>query len=332
MTAPLRFGILGAARIAPKALTMPAQAIDSIELTRVAARDTARAEAFAAEHGVGGVSDDYDALLAADDVDVVYNPLPMHLHAEWTIKALRAGKHVLCEKPFASNADEAREMVRVAEETGMVLGEAFHHRYHPLFVRLLDLVAAGTIGDVTRVEASFNITIGKPDIRWDYASSGGSLMDLGCYPLIWARHIVQAQHPGAEPTVSAAGAIEEPEHIDASSWAELEFPGGATARIESSMIEPDHEVSLSVIGTEGSIDVDNPIAPQKGNSLTVNTAGGQTKGKIAGGTTYEHMLRVFCDHIIHGVDFPTMAADSIANMEAIDAIYIAAGLPRRAAL
>lgn len=329
MTTPLRFGVLGAARIAPKALTTPAQAIDSVEITRVAARDPSRAQAFASEHGVGGVSESYQALIDADDVDVVYNPLPMHLHAEWTIRALQAGKHVLCEKPFASNADEAREMVRVAEETGMVLGEAFHHRYHPLFVRLLDLVAAGTIGDVTRVEASFNITIAKPDIRWEYATSGGSLMDLGCYPLIWARHVVQAQHPGAEPTVSAAGAVEEPEHIDASSWAELEFAGGVTARIESSMIEPDHQVSLFVDGTEGSITVDNPIAPQNGNSLTVKTAGGETKGEIVGGTTYEHMLRAFCDHITHGTDFPTKAADSIANMAAIDAIYTAAGLPVR---
>ena len=123
----------------------------------MAARDQSRAEAFAAEHGIGGVSSDYAALIAADDVDVVYNPLPMSLHAEWTIAALRAGKHVLCEKSLAANAAEAAEMVRVAAETGQILGEAVHYRYHPLFDRVLALMAAGVIGDLERVVAIFSI-------------------------------------------------------------------------------------------------------------------------------------------------------------------------------
>jgi len=329
MTKPLRFGILGAARIAPKALTQPAQTMSSIELTRIAARDTARAEAFAAEHGVGAVSDSYETLISADDVDVVYNPLPMNLHAEWTIKALRAGKHVLCEKPFASNAEESAEMVRVADETGLVLGEAFHHRYHPLFIRVLDLVAAGTIGDITRVDGAFNITIGKPDIRWDYETSGGSLMDLGCYPLIWVRHVMQAANPGIEPTVVSAEAVEDPEKIDAQIWAELSYENGATARVESSMVTEDHEIRLDITGTNGSISVDNPLAPQNGNTLTIRTESGETVGEVTGGTTYEYMLRAFCDHVAHGTPFPTRGADSIANMAAIDSIYTAAGLPVR---
>ncbi|NNK91378.1 MAG: Gfo/Idh/MocA family oxidoreductase, partial [Acidimicrobiia bacterium] len=152
MSDMLRFGILGAARIAPLALVEPVAKIDSVEITRVAARDRARAEAFAEEHGIANVADDYRAVIEADDVDVVYNPLPMSLHAEWTIAALRAGKDVFCEKPFASNATEAVEMVRVAEEEGRVLGEAFHYRYHPMFLRILDEVRSGRIGSVERVE------------------------------------------------------------------------------------------------------------------------------------------------------------------------------------
>ncbi len=331
MTSPLRFGILGAARIAPKALVQPLGKVDSAVVTRVAARSPERAAAFAAEHDIPEVSESYDALLAADDVDVVYNPLPMNLHAEWTIKALRAGKHVLCEKPFASNAAEAEEMVRVANETGLVLGEAFHHRYHPMFVRILELVAAGTIGELTRIDAAFNITIRKPDIRWNYDTSGGSLMDLGCYPLIWTRHVIQAAHPGAEPTVVSAEAVEEPDKIDSSIWAELSFPSGATARVESSMTTPssDASVGLSITGTNGSIATTNAIAPHDGHVLTVRTEGGETSGEIPGGTTYEHMCRAFCDHLVHGTEFPTMATDSIANMAAIDSIYTAAGLPIR---
>jgi len=330
----LRFGILGAARIAPKALTVPAQQVHSAEMVLVAARDRARAEAFAAEHGVAGVADSYQAVIDSPDVDVVYNPLPMHLHAEWTIAALRAGKHVLCEKPFASNAAEAAEMVRVADETGMVLGEAFHHVYHPMFRRIIDLIAAGTIGNVVRAEGYFNISIPQPDIRWDYATSGGSLMDLGCYSTIWVRHVLQASPDAgaaAEPDVVHAVAEEGPEHIDAQIQAELVFPNEATGRVESSMVAETPDIPLEVMGTKGSLTAINPLAPQNGNALTIRTDQGETSGQIVGGTTYEHMVRAFCDHVTHGTPFPTKGADSIANMAAIDAMYSAAGLPLRGA-
>jgi len=321
----LRFGILGAARIAPKALVVPAEQVGTATVTRVAARDPARAGAFAAEHGIEEVSGSYQELIEADDVDVVYNPLPMNLHAEWTIAALRAGKHVLCEKPFASNAAEAVEMVRVAEETGQVLGEAFHHRYHPLWLRIFELLDAGTIGRITRAEGYFNISIPQPDIRWDYATSGGSLMDLGCYSTMWVRHVV-----GEEPTVTEAEAVLGPEHIDAAIWAELEFPSGATGRVESSMInDGDPKIQLEIAGTRGSISVENPLSPYNGNTLTIRTESGETSASILDDTTYVHMLRAFCDHVVHDTAFPTRGQDSIDNMAAIDAIYLAAGLPLR---
>ncbi|MEL6982994.1 MAG: Gfo/Idh/MocA family oxidoreductase, partial [Actinomycetota bacterium] len=168
----IRFGILGAARIAPKALIDPVAKLPGVTVTRVAARDQERAKAFAADNGIDGIAADYAELIAADDVDVVYNPLPMSHHAEWTIAALRAGKHVFCEKPFASNAAEAADMIRVAAETGLVLGEAFHYRYHPMFLRILDEVASGRLGTIDRVEGCFEVPIRQPDIRWDYATSG----------------------------------------------------------------------------------------------------------------------------------------------------------------
>ena len=320
----IRFGILGAARIAPKALLLPAQAMSSVEVTRVAARDRSRAEAFAAEHGIDNVSDSYAEVIEADDVDVVYNPLPMHLHAEWTIAALRAGKDVFCEKPFASNADEAAEMIRVANEEGRVLCEAFHHWYHPMFQRILQVVQSGAIGRVERAESFFNISIDQPDIRWDYATSGGSLMDLGCYSVTWVRHVV-----GEEPSVVSATAELGPDRIDAAMHAELAFPSGATASIESSMVQPDDDIRLEITGSAGSITAINPLAPQNGNVLTIRTEGGETSGEIHGGNTYEHMLRAFVDHRDHGLAFPTMGQDSIDNMAAIDAIYTAAGLPIR---
>src|SRR5437868_7369760 len=139
----VRIGCLGAARIAPAALVKPASAADDAEATAVAARDPARARAFAAKHGIPVVHDSYDAMLADPDIDAVYNPLPHGLHAQWTIKALEAGKHVLCEKPFTANAAEAERVAAVADRTGLVVMEAFHYRYHPLADRMRALVEDG---------------------------------------------------------------------------------------------------------------------------------------------------------------------------------------------
>ena len=320
----LRIGILGAAKIAPAAVVEPVASIDTVEISRVAARDRARAEDFADQHGIESVSADYAGLIAADDVDVVYNPLPMSHHAHWTIAALRAGKHVLCEKPFASNADEAAEMVRVAEAEDRVLGEAFHYYYHPLFQRVLSLVRTGVVGSVTKVVGHFNIQVPQPDLRWEYELSGGATMDLGCYPIHMARALV-----GEEPSVAAASADIGPEHIDAAMEATLEFASGATAVIHCAMNDPFGRISLDVEGTAGTISVTNPVAPHAGNTLAVTTAKGTTAGRVEAGTTYSHMVRAFADHVVHGAAFPTSAEDSIANMRTIDAIYAAAGLPRR---
>ncbi len=319
----IRFGILGAARIAPKALIDPVAKLPGVTVTRVAARDQERATAFAADNGIDGIAADYAELIAADDVDVVYNPLPMSHHAEWTIAALRAGKHVFCEKPFASNASEAAEMIRVAEETGLVLGEAFHYRYHPMFLRILDEVASGRLGVIERVEGCFEVPIRQPDIRWDYATSGGSLMDLGCYPMSWVRHVT-----GEEPEVIEAEAEVGPPHIDAAIRAELRFPSGATGSVTSSMTRGP-KLDLVVVGSEGRLEAKNPMAPQNGNLLTITTGSGTTSGPIDAGASYDHMVRAFVDHLVHGVPFPTSGADSIANMAAIDAVYQAAGLPIR---
>lgn len=331
MTPPLRIGLLGAARITSKALIEPVAKLSDVEIVRIAARDRSRAQAFADTHNIDNVSGSYHELITADDVDVVYNPLPMSLHAEWTIAALRAGKDVFCEKPFASNASEAAEMVRVAEEEGRVLCEAFHYRYHPMFLRILDEVASGRIGTVQRVEGVFNVPIsrespsGAVDIRWDYEASGGSLMDLGCYPMSWVRHIT-----GEEPTVISAEAIEDPEKIDAYMTCELAFPSGATGTVTSAM-ERGPEIGLTITGSQGSIVANNPMAPQNGNRLTITNAHGTTSGPVDAGISYDHMVRAFIDHLVLDAPFPTKGHDSINNMAAIDAVYLAAGLPVRGA-
>lgn len=319
----LRIGVLGAAKIAPRGLIEPAAKLDDVRITRVAARDPGRARAFALDHGIPAVSGTYAELVTADDVDIVYNPLPISLHAHWTIAALRAGKHVLCEKPLACNADEAATMVAVAREEGRVLAEAFHYRYHPLFTRILDLVASGVVGTLERIEAEFSVPIARPDIRWDYATGGGALMDLGCYPVSWIRQV-----SGEEPIVTWAEAVEDPAGVDASLRAELSLPSGAVAGIVTSMTAG-RTAMLRIEGSAGRIEARNPLSPQQGNLLVVESARGRTSGPVEGGVTYEHMLRAFVDHVAHGAPFPTAGDDSVANMAVIDALYTAAGLPIR---
>src|SRR3954468_11300116 len=139
MDAPLRIGVLGAARITPTALVRPAGRVPDVVVSAVAARDPLRAKAFADKHSIPRVVPDYAALVADPDVDAIYNPLPNGLHAQWTERALAAGKHVLCEKPFAANADEARRVLAAQEGTGLVVLEAFHYRYHPLAARAIEI-------------------------------------------------------------------------------------------------------------------------------------------------------------------------------------------------
>jgi predicted dehydrogenase len=326
MTRPLRFGILGAAKIAPAALIQPARLGTEASVEVVAARDEARARRFADEHGIPRVARDYAELIADPEIDVVYNPLPMHLHAHWTIEALRAGKDVLCEKPFAANAAEAERMVAVAAETGRVLVEAFHYRYHPLFARVLDIVRSGQLGMLQHMEAGFKVAIkDRTDLRHRYDTAGGATMDLGCYPLHWMRQVANA-----EPRVLSAHAEQGAKHVDVNMQAELSFPRGLTGHMVTSMA--DHEAFstyLRVEGAEGTLSVQNPLAPHNSHDLELTIEGNVKNEKVEGSTTYRHQLVAFVDAVRTGKKLPTMGEDSINNMRLIDAVYRAAGLPVR---
>src|SRR5580700_3009835 len=178
---PIRIGVLGAARIAPAALIRPARHVDGAEVVSVAARDPAKASAFAAKHHIPRVAGSYEELVADPGIDAVYNPLPNGLHGRWTMAALAAGKHVLCEKPFTANAEEARAVEAAHRPSGVVLMEAFHYRYHPLFARVRELIASGNVGTVRHIEAALCFPLfSAKDIRWDPALAGGATMDAGC--------------------------------------------------------------------------------------------------------------------------------------------------------
>ncbi len=326
----MRLGLLSAARITGPAVVEPARIVDGVELSAVAARDPERARAAAAEWGIPHVCDTYEELVASEHVDAVYVATPAALHLRWALAALAAGKHVLCEKPLTANATEARTLVAAADAAGLVMMEAFHWRYHPIVGQIAEAVSR--IGTVEHVEAAFDLPDGqipRTDIRWDLAIGGGALMDLGCYPLQWVRYVAQLQHPGIEPTVVAAEAVCPVEQIDGSLRADLRWPDGPTATISCSMIADHRQVDLHVRGTDGTVAVVNPLAPQAGASITIATAAGTELVPVSDSTTYSHQLAAFRDAVEHGTPVPTGGTDSIATMALIDACYEAAGLMPR---
>jgi predicted dehydrogenase len=323
----LRIGVLGAARIAPAALLKPASRVSGVEVTAVAARDHARARAFAARHGIAAVHESYDALLADPDVDAVYVPLPNGLHARWTLRALEAGRHVLCEKPFTANAAEAREVADAAERAGLVVMEAFHYRYHPLAERMREIVAT-ELGKVQHVETALCFPLPKfSDIRYRLDLAGGATMDAGCYAI----HCLRLLGPGT-PVVTEANALLRSPGVDRAMSAVFAFTDGASGRITASLWSRSLiRLTARVVGDRGEMSVLNPFMPQLFHRLKVTADGRTRREKVPGEATYTHQLRAFAAAV--GGDSAanlTPPGDAVVTMGLIDEVYRAAGLEPRA--
>jgi predicted dehydrogenase len=324
--APLRIGILGAARIAPMALIKPAKRNAEVVVAAVAARDISRAQAFAAKHGIARVHDSYQALISDSNLDAIYNPLPNSLHGRWTRAALDAGKHVLCEKPFTANAEEAREVSRLAASSGHVVMEAFHYRYHPLALRIEEIIASGELGTLERVEATLCYPLPMfTDIRYNYSLGGGATMDAGCY----AVHMVRT-FGGGTPEIVAAQAKLRDSQLDRAMTAELRFPGGHTGRIRCSMWSSNLlQMSAKVVGDRGELRALNPVMPQFFHRLSVRSSNGVRVERFSRRASYAFQLDAFAAAVLRGEPVKTTPDDAILNMTVIDAIYQAAGLPLR---
>lgn len=320
---PIRIGILGAAAIVPSALTGPARSVPEVKIVAIAARDPRRAQAFARKHGIPHALATYAAVLADPEVDAIYIPLPNSLHAEWTIRALQAGKHVLCEKPFASNENEARQMADAAARAGRVLSEGFAYRYHPLAARMKEVLAGGEIGALRHIDARFCFLLPAPgNIRFRHELSGGALMDSGCYPVSLIRFLAEA-----EPTVTGARAGLLRPQVDYRMEADLSLPEGRTAHMVCDMLSPRLFHSwLRVQGETGELRVFNPYHPHWFHRLYVRGRDGSRGEHVAGENIYAAQLRAFVRAIRGEGALSTGPEDALGNMRVIDAIYEKAGL------
>jgi xylose dehydrogenase (NAD/NADP) len=316
----VRFGILSTANIADGAV-VPAIRASEHEVHAVASRDAERATAFAGRHDVPVVCDGYEALLDAD-VDAVYNPLPNALHAEWTCQAADAGLDVLCEKPLASDADEAVEVVQHCRNAGVTLMEAFMYRYHPRTERAVE-VAKRHLGDVEHVHAAFNFPLPQErtdDVRLDPGLAGGALMDVGCYAVSAARQFL------GEP-VAADASVDDARDcgVDTSVGGTLEFADGATASVEASFETRNHQ-SYRVEGADGWLEARDAFNPTSddGTVLRWGTDGRTVEEQFDPTDQYRLEVEHFADCVESGEQPRTDGEEAVANMRAIDALYEAA--------
>ncbi|MFC3476869.1 Gfo/Idh/MocA family protein [Halobacterium litoreum] len=314
----MQFGIISTAHIADAAV-VPAIRDSDHEVRAVASRSADDAAAFADRHDIPESYGSYDELLDAD-VDAVYNPLPNALHAEWTCRAADAGLDVLCEKPLASDADEAVEVVQHCRNAGVTLMSAFMYRYHPRTERAID-VAENHLGDLRHVHAAFNFPLprGRDDVRLDPSLAGGALMDVGCYAVSAARQFL------GEP-VAADASVNDARNsgVDTDIAGTLEFADGATATVEASFETRNHQ-TYRVEGTDGWLEAERAYNPGDGETVLRWGTGEKTVEETFDPTdAYRLEVEHFADCVASGESPRTDGEEAVANMRAIDALYDAA--------
>lgn len=321
----MRIGVLGAARITKTALLDPAKSVPGVEVTAIAARDSARAHSYAAKHRIPRVCDTYDDLLACEEIDAVYIPLPAALHGAWVRAAISAGKHVLVEKPFASNEIEASAVASLATSSDSIVMEAYHTAHHPFTARIREIVAGGALGQVTSAEAVFCVPIppGR-SIQWNLALGGGGLLDVGYYPVRQLRDIF-----GTEPTVIGARARQR-DGIDSSLEGSLRFDTGAIGKVMTSIWSRRLYASrMEIRGTAGLLRVSSPYHPHLRGSLTLDVGGARRREHASRRSTYTYQLEAFRDLVAGVSRNVTDSSSAVAQMAIIDDLYRAAGMSPR---
>ena len=325
---PLRIGILGAAKIAPAAVIFPAHATGHT-LVAVGARDKARASEFAKQYQIEKAYGSYQEVIDDPEVDVVYNALFNGAHGPWNLKALAAGKHVLSEKPSASNAAEANEVLAAVKSSGKVFMEGFHYYYHPVFQRMLALVKAGEIGEVTKVESALLIPMPQTnDLRLQFSLAGGSLMDVGCYALHSQRMVCHLLAKG-EPSITKTEFNAQDGKVDTKMNLQFQYPNGVTGFAKGDFESPAFAAPFTVTGTKGSVHMPNFVVSGWDPRVIVTVSGSTRVEHLPSLSSYTYQLMAFADALDLGHALKTDAKDALTQAQLIDAAYQASKLPLR---
>jgi predicted dehydrogenase len=311
----LKIGILGAAKVAVYALIEPARARADITVHAVAARDPARAAAYAKIHAIPKVYVDYTALINSPEIEAVYVALPPNAHAEWSIAAAEAGKHVLCEKPFALSSADVVAMNAAAKHTSKIIMEAQHTYYHPFYIRMREIIATGLIGDIKNAQAHFNIPLENTpgELRYLPDIGGGALWDLGVYPAHWLRHGL-----GQEAKVIRAHQRFAESGADIETSAQLDFSDALVGELTCAMDKP-LSVGITITGTRGKLE-----AGWRDKPLRLTIDGTTTQESFGPRPSYAYQLDAFMEAIATGTPPLTSGADSLATIQLLEAIVAAA--------
>ncbi|MBA3943878.1 MAG: Gfo/Idh/MocA family oxidoreductase [Herpetosiphonaceae bacterium] len=314
----LRWGILSTANIGKKAVIPAIKASSNGTVAALASRDGQHAQVVATELGIPQSYGSYEELLADPGIDAVYIPLPNSLHYEWTIKAARAGKHILCEKPLALNADQCMEMAVAAEQAGVLLMEAFMYRFHPQLAQVRALLDQGAIGDVRLLRSAFTFRLTNPaNIRLQSELGGGSLMDVGCYCVNLSRTLFDA-----EPVEVQAFASWSAGGVDEQIVGTLHFANGRYAQFDSALTLARRE-TYQVVGTDGVLDLPVAFLPGTNDTLIYQNRGGPNEQSytVAGVDEYRLMVEHFAGAVLGQRPVRYPASEAARNVRVIEALY-----------
>jgi D-xylose 1-dehydrogenase (NADP+, D-xylono-1,5-lactone-forming) len=315
---PLRWGILSTARI-KRAVIPPIKSSSRHELSAIASRDLENARAEAREWDIPQFYGSYEALLEDPEIDVIYNPLPNSMHAEWTIKACQAGKHVLCEKPLALTLDEVDAMDAAARQAGVIVAEAFMYRHHKQTLRVKELVEGGSVGRLSLVRGAFSFNIGSPsDVRLSADLGGGSVWDIGCYPISYSRFVI-----GSEPLEVFGWQQTGASGVEETFAGQMRFSGDVFVQFDSSFRAPERSF-MEFVGTEGVLYVTNPFKPGKHETLILESDGQAQKISVKSHDLYLGEIEDMADAILTGKQPRVRMEDSRNNVAAILALYSSA--------
>ena len=311
MERQLNWGLLSTAKI-NQALIKPLNASKRTRLLAIASRSQSSADAYARENKIPRAYGSYEALLADPEIDVIYNSLPNNLHAEWTIKALRAGKHVLCEKPIALSLAEVDEMASVAKETGKILAEAFMYRHHAQTLKVKEIVDSGALGKLQLIKGAFTFTLTREgNYRQIKEMGGGSIWDVGCYPISYARTIV-----GKEPVEVFGWQIEGPGGSDDSFIGQMRFANGVHAQFDSGFKSPSRSY-IEIVGSDAVLKIPSAFKPGVKSDVFFVKGEKEEKIKISGTNLYLGEVEDMCDSILLNKPQRITLGDSRGNIAAI---------------